>query len=155
MKRRLLLASLGMVLLLIFLAAWGQFDVTVGAGHPQTLALWLLRQWVYRTNADAPHLDPNDLGGWLAAHAETAQPFELYCLDHPTRPTAARRTIVLQPLGPMSGDELQVVNMMAIYAQAFFQVPARLEKPLPLGTDPKATWGVDKLVADDVLDNVL
>ena len=78
---------------------------------------------------------PPKTGEWLFTQHERPQPFEQYRVNARVRPTAERRTIVLQPLGGMNAEQKQMVEDMREYAEAFFQLPARIEKPMELKTD--------------------
>ena len=78
---------------------------------------------------------PPKKGEWLFSFHEPPQRFEQYCMTPHVRPTAARRTIVLQPLGEMSAEKKQMLEDLRDYAEVFFQLPARIEKPLALKLD--------------------
>ena len=75
---------------------------------------------------------PPKAGEWLATHPEPPQPFELYRRAVRVRPSAERRTIVLLPLGTMNDEQKKLLEDLRDYAEAFFQLPARVEKPVPL-----------------------
>ncbi|MCY3021836.1 MAG: archaemetzincin [Planctomycetota bacterium] len=76
-----------------------------------------------------PAPKPGDLP---AAQKESPQTLERYRLAARFRPTDERRTIVLQPLGPFDAEQAKLLEDLRDYAAAFFQLPARIEKPLPL-----------------------
>lgn len=71
-------------------------------------------------------------GDWLDRFQETPQSMGRYRLSTPVRPTKDRRTVVLQPLGPMNEEQTKVVEAMRDYAEIFFQLPARVADSLPL-----------------------
>ena len=71
-------------------------------------------------------------GDWLAEHDERAQPFDAYAGGPPTRPTSGRRVIVVQPLGPLTPRDRELVETLGDYLTAFFQLPTRVAPPLPL-----------------------
>jgi archaemetzincin len=75
--------------------------------------------------------EPDD---WLTSHHETPEGFEPYVKKGPVRPTAARHTIVLQPLGPFTPDEAAGLETLREYVSIFFQLDARVAPPLPLPT---------------------
>src|SRR5262245_45883960 len=54
-------------------------------------------------------------GDWLATHDEKLESFEQYVRNGPTRPTAQRHTIVLQPLGPFSRHEAAMLETLREY----------------------------------------
>jgi hypothetical protein len=112
-------------------------DLTVGGGHPETWGLRRLRQQVYSSvsadeEAGFTRLDPKELGGWLATVPEQAQSVETYEAESSVRPVPGRQTIVLQPLGGFSAERMALVQATSEFVAAFYQVPVRLEKPLPL-----------------------
>jgi len=71
-------------------------------------------------------------GDWLAEHDERAQPFDAYAHGQPTRPTPGRRSIVLQPLGPLSPPARDLLEALGNYLAVFFQLPTRVAAPVPL-----------------------
>src|SRR5437762_2014341 len=80
-------------------------------------------------------------GEWLHSVHEAPQPFELYRARTHIRPTAERRTIVLLPLGSMNDEQKKLLEDLREYAEAFFQLPARIEKPVELKLDQPAARG--------------
>jgi archaemetzincin len=77
-------------------------------------------------------LGPPKLGEWLHHYKETPQTLERYKLASRVRPTAERRTIVLQPLGEMDDEKKKILELMREYAEIFFQLPARVAPPIGL-----------------------
>jgi archaemetzincin len=71
-------------------------------------------------------------GDWVWSHREPQQSFDQYVRNAPSRPTAERRAIVLQPLGTFSRRETALVYAMRDYLAAFFQMETRVASPLPL-----------------------
>jgi archaemetzincin len=69
---------------------------------------------------------------WLAHHREPEQSLFAYERAPITRPTARRRTLVLQPLGPFPPRDRAVLDRMATFARSYFASPVRVEAPLPL-----------------------
>jgi archaemetzincin len=61
---------------------------------------------------------------WLAQHAEAGQTFDQYVRGRPNRPSAARRTIYLAPIGPPGGPSIEV---LADFARVHFQLPLRVQ----------------------------
>jgi archaemetzincin len=80
-------------------------------------------------------LDAPKPGEWLASFHEIPQTMERYRNAASIRPTDKRKVIVLQPLGKFSDEQTKVLEALCEYTQVFFQMPARLEKPLELTAD--------------------
>jgi archaemetzincin len=80
-------------------------------------------------------MQPPKPGDWLAVHHEAPQSFERYCMSRVIRPSAERRTIVLQPLGEMNAEQKRLLDDLRDYAEAFFQLPVRIEKSLELKSE--------------------
>ena len=72
---------------------------------------------------------------WLALHPEIPQTLERYRLSAPVRPTADRRTLVLQPLGKLNAEQTQMLETLRAYCEACFQLPVRIAPPIPLPTE--------------------
>jgi len=70
-------------------------------------------------------------GDWLWFYKETPQSFARYQIQARARP-GPERTFVLQPLGTVSAERMLVLEKMRQYAEVFFQVPARIEKAIPI-----------------------
>lgn len=72
-------------------------------------------------------------GEWLDAYPEREQTFFEYVTGNPTRLTEERKVIVIQPLGPFTARELEMLQQLTAMTSAFFQLPVRLApaKPLP------------------------
>jgi archaemetzincin len=83
-------------------------------------------------------LGPPKAGEWLASFPEIPQTFARYQAAAKVRPTDKRKTIVLQPLGTVTEEQTKVMEAMREYTEIFFQMPARLEKPIEITpADPK------------------
>lgn len=76
---------------------------------------------------------------WLTSHPEPGQTFAEYAAQPPMGLTARRTVIVLQPIGPFTKGELAVLGRLREFAGAFFQLPVRVEKPIPLPDQGKRT----------------
>lgn len=83
------------------------------------------------TQRGIERLTPRNANGWFGVFAEPIQSFEKYQSQNPTRPTPARRVLVLQPLGE-SPEERELLEPLRAYCSAFFQIPARVAAPLSL-----------------------
>jgi len=68
-------------------------------------------------------------GDWLAEHSERGQTFDQYVRGRPNRPSAARRTIYLEPIGEAGGPPMAV---LAEFARAHFQLPVEVLPALDL-----------------------
>lgn len=171
-KRRQLLRVLSSMLFVALGIWWFCYapPPLVGGSEPDgPLAIWVKNR-VY--GAVSPldeigftRLTRQNADGWYGLYAEPIQSFEYYQSQHPTRPTAQRRTIVLQPIGPMNAAQKVLLGDLKQYCQAFFQVPVRIEKPLPLklaavwrpASGPGLKLGVDHRQYDaaNIIDHVL
>jgi archaemetzincin len=84
-------------------------------------------------------------GDWLDRFKETHRSFGAYVASRPVGPTRARKAIVLQPYGPFTTSERARLEGLRQYAAIYFQVPVRIEEPLPLPTRKKylrkRNWG--------------
>jgi len=64
-------------------------------------------------------------GDWLDVHSESHISFETYRAARPVRPSAKRRTILLQPLGVVGEAQQDLVDRLAEWAALFFALPTR------------------------------
>jgi archaemetzincin len=71
-------------------------------------------------------------GDWLASFHEPGQTFSQYVGQEPKGLTEQRHVIVLQPIGEFTRDELALLNQLRAFTSAYFQLPARVAKPVPL-----------------------
>lgn len=78
---------------------------------------------------------PPKKGEWLYSFPERAESVERYKFLQHIRPTAQRRTISIQPLGEMNAEQTKLLEDLRDYAECFFQLPARIEKPIELKDD--------------------
>jgi archaemetzincin len=110
---------------------------TVGGGKaPNVFARFLVNRGYVEVapgeEADFTRLDLDHPTGWLAVFAEEPQSLATYQAQEPIRVTPQRRTIVIQPLGPLSAEERQFIALMREYAQLFYGLPARVAPPMSL-----------------------
>lgn len=75
-------------------------------------------------------------GDWLRSHPEDGETFEDYVESRPTRPTAERNKIYVQPLGTFSPAQMKVVKLTAEYLRAFYSLPVVLRDPNPVEKVP-------------------
>jgi archaemetzincin len=78
---------------------------------------------------------------WLASFHEPGQTFEQFLAQPPTGLTRQRRVIVLQPVGEFSRDELAFLGKLRDFATAYFQLPVRIQRPVPLPDHGQRTRG--------------
>src|SRR5262245_36272704 len=71
---------------------------------------------------------------WAAVHHEADQSFQDYVEEAPTRPNATRRVIVLQPIGPFSPADSELLDTLSDYLGIYFQLETRVADPIPLPT---------------------
>ena len=90
--------------------------------------------------SDAAYYDPAGFqkmgpvqdGDWLDRFEEPGQTFARYEASSPPRPEARRRTLVIQPLGPFTPEDLALVQKAADFARIYFQCPVRINETAPL-----------------------
>ncbi len=71
-------------------------------------------------------------GDWLAEHAEAYQSYQSYVASDPVRPTNARSSIVLQPLGPFSAKGHELLAAVREHAAIFFSIEVSTAPAIPL-----------------------
>ena len=76
-------------------------------------------------------------GDWLKTQRENGETFEEYIASNPTLPTAERRTIYIQPIGKFTAEQKRVIALTADYMRAFYSLPVKLNREMPLGDVPK------------------
>lgn len=105
----------------------------------------LLKQKVYsnvlETEAqDFVRLNFPKPGEWLHQFPESGQSLEEYkAKDSKSLLNSRRRMIVLQPLGVFSDEQRLLLDALKEYAQAYFQIPTRIAKPIELPDPSKCT----------------
>jgi archaemetzincin len=110
---------------------------SVGGGQGEDfLAPWVKNR-IYASiilddAAGFSRLTPENTNGWYNISREPIQSFDYYRSLNPPRPTKQRKVIVLQPIGPFTTRENSLLEDLRKFCDAFFQLPVRLEKPLPL-----------------------
>ncbi|MGD0089264.1 MAG: archaemetzincin [Planctomycetota bacterium] len=77
---------------------------------------------------------------WQGARREFPQSLEHYRATARVRPSRELRAIVLQPLGDFGREETRVLESLREYTAIFFQLPARLEKAIPLEVPGKELY---------------
>ncbi len=106
-------------------------------------------------------LAPPGRGDWLANHPEPGQTFDQYIQSKPVVPTAARRTIYVQPLGDFTEKQGRIIALAAEYIGLYFNLPVKTLTGMPLSVVPAEarrahpTWGVKQVLSTWVLDKLL
>jgi archaemetzincin len=123
------------VLLPLLLALVATVHAAEGTPEPDSDAA--AKQHVYESitpddEKGFERMGPPKKGEWLATFPEIPQTMERYRLANSVRPTDKRKVIVLQPLGKFNEEQQKSMEALKEYAEIFFQMPARLEKPLEL-----------------------
>jgi len=73
---------------------------------------------------------------WLRHHPENGQTFEEYRTSSPIRPDDKRRHIAILLLGDFDEARKEIVQKTAQYMEAFYGLPVRFEKKIPLSAIP-------------------
>lgn len=89
-----------------------------------------LQQALIRLRPLHAPLAPPQPGDWRDSHPEAGQSFTEYLATQPNRPTATRHTIYVQPLGPFSAAQRQIVKLAAEYLGRYFGLPVVIEADL-------------------------
>ncbi len=106
-------------------------------------------------------LGPPQPGEWLASHPEPGETFMGYKRGRPVRPTPARRTIYVQPLGEFSPTQRKIIERTARYMGLYFGLPVEVCDDLPLSLVPDEarrvhpTWGDRQVLTTYVLGRLL
>jgi archaemetzincin len=96
---------------------------------------------------------------WLALHEEDGQTFDEY-VRTVTRPSAAERTIYLQPVDDLVGLSATCLSTLAAFAGAFFRLDVRVLPPLRLDPSTLTTRaapdkGTPQVYTGDILRRLL
>lgn len=75
-------------------------------------------------------------GDWRIAHREPGQTFAEYLAASPSRPSAPRLTLYVQPLGLFSGEQRRLVRLASDYLARYFRLPVRILPDLPTNAIP-------------------
>lgn len=114
-------------------------------------------------------------GDWLAQHQEAGQSFDQYVRGRPNRPSAARRTLYLVPIGPPTersppGRETRSpgmtpwappggtpIELLAEFARAHFQLPVKVLPAIDLEATAarvRDRGSFRQILAPDLLDHL-
>lgn len=92
-------------------------------------------------------------GDWLAQHHEAGQGFDQYVRGRPNRPSAARRTLYLVPIGPGGAP----IEPLAEFARAHFQLPVKVLPAIDLeatGARVRDRGSFRQILAPDLLEHL-
>jgi archaemetzincin len=78
-------------------------------------------------------------GDWLAEHAESYQSYESYVASDPVRPTRARSSLVIQPLGPQSPKGKELLAAVREHAAIFFSIDVSTAPAMALPSTRRRT----------------
>ncbi|HET6328694.1 MAG TPA: archaemetzincin [Planctomycetaceae bacterium] len=98
---------------------------------------------------------PND---WLANHHEDGQTADQYRRSNPNRPTKARTTFYVQPIGEFTPAQLKLTTATADLLARYYNVPTKVLGPLSLDVIPakaRRMNGGEQILTSYVLDKVL
>ena len=137
---------------------WRIPDATVALRKARWKALLVAREKL-RPLHERP--GPAQPGEWRHRYRESGQTFEEYVENNPTRPTAQRPTLVIQPIGPFDPARERILTQTIDYMGRFFNLPTRREPPLSLDVIPTharrvhRTWGDKQLHSQWILNRLL
>jgi archaemetzincin len=98
---------------------------------------------------------------WLSFHPEKGQTFRQYVASNPTRPTKARGTIFIQPLGGFTSTQRGLLKLTAEFLAVWFNAPIRFSEDLKLDVVPSTArrknpdTHQEQLLTGYILDRVL
>jgi archaemetzincin len=104
-------------------------------------------------SGDARPLPPPAPGSWLYEHPERGQTFHQFVLHAHNRPSPARNTLYLLPLGDLDSDERAVLSVTRDFIGVYFNTPTDVLPPRPIPTaalDPRR----QQLNARDLLEHL-
>lgn len=90
----------------------------------------LLRADIRKIEPFFKPMGKHGMSDWLASHNEPGQTFEEYLDADPTKPTKARQTIYVLPLGEFNAKQQRLIDAAAGYLEVFYdlkvaQMPAK------------------------------
>ncbi len=135
LKRRLLLLLSSLVVGVVIAFGWREVKTPLsGGGQPDNIFARWAKSRAYAVilpaeDRAAPRLTIENANGWFGIIAEPVQSLALYQSQNPIRPTPARRTLVLQPIGAMNAEETAILRDCKTYCEAFFALPVRIAPP--------------------------
>ncbi len=132
-----------------------------GAAERDTSRVRDLRRMIEKLEPLHEPLGKPQPGDWLWSHDEPGQTFDEYVRGRPVRPTGKRRVIYVQPLGPLTDTQRQIITLSAEFLGHYYDRPVKIRDDLPLSLIPTNArrkhpeWGVDQILSTYVLDKVL
>ncbi len=99
-------------------------------------------------------------GDWRYKHFERGQTFDQWLASKPTLPNKRRKWICIQPIGPFSPDQKEILRDVSAFLEASFHLPVRTCKTLELEIVPDkarrlSRWGQEQILTTYVLEKVL
>jgi archaemetzincin len=129
------------------------------AASPADLAAYEALEGKLRPLAlPAPPVRPGD---WLATNREPGQTFPKYLEAQPVRRSRELSTIYAREVGAFTPDQAAILASTYEYLRAFFDVPVKVLRAVPLADIPAAAqrrhpqWGDHQLEAGYLLERVL
>lgn len=165
-RRKQVRAFIGLLCAVLAGIYWFFVPPTSGGGQPDGFWARRVKNQVYasinpRDEVGFARLTEANLPGWHGAFAEPVQTFQAYRRLRPVRPTASRRTIVLQPIGPFDAERTRLLSELRDFCAAYYQLPVRIAPPLGLEIctatrpsrvpNPKAVAGNQQYSATDFI----
>ncbi len=126
------------------------------AGDERSDALGKLIPKLKPLHKPLPKPSPND---WLARHDEPGQTLHQYLRADPVTLTKDRNTIYVQPLGPLTKQEREIVELSAEYLGLYFNCAVKIRDELSLDLIPQGKrrvhFGDEQILTTYVLNDVL
>ncbi|MBI1306983.1 MAG: Zn-dependent protease [Bacteroidetes bacterium] len=113
-----------------------------------------------RISANDEKLEEPKPGEWLHEHKEKGQTFQRFVRSNPTKPTALKNTISIQPIGLFDNHQNRQLEKMRQYLEAFFQLPVEILPAISNQIIPGTKWRIGsenqhQILAPYILDSVL
>lgn len=141
----------------------GSSTASVASVSPAPAPAFDDKRWLGRVRdklAEAHALRPAPKpGDWLADHPEDGQRLEAYWDSKPTRVTPEKRTLVVQPVGEMGKEHVEILDLVHAYLALYFGLETRVAPAMDPGPPPKHAWrekfGSKQLLTRWFLDELL
>ncbi len=137
-KKRAVLAISSAIFIIALTFGWQEYHQPLSGGaNPDNFFARLAKKRAYAIippaeERTATRLTPENANGWYSIASEPVQSLALYQSQNPLRPTPARRTLVLQPIGNLNAEEKALLEDCKTYCEAFFALPTRIAPPISL-----------------------
>ncbi|HEX3999985.1 MAG TPA: archaemetzincin [Pirellulales bacterium] len=130
-----LLAMLG-VAMAVSLAWNGTAAPPVGGTAPATGNIATIRDTIEKVKPLFKVKAAPQPGDWLEKQHEPGQTFEQYIRSNPNRPTAARTTIYVQPIGAFGEKEKKLLDATVDLLGRIYNLPVKTLDPIALDAIP-------------------